>query len=354
MRFARIGFFRMGRLFATACFCFLALLVAAFFLTSRASPLAALPKAAPRALAIDVVAQPLAPLGGRSASDQQSYGKLEWIGGLKLSSDEPAFGGFSGLAFLDREHFVAISDRGSVLSAKLALKDGRPVAITDASMRMLPGIGAELPQWRRDSEGLALKDGQAFVSFEGDTRVTRYSMQGNALLRLEGRLPLNAEIEAANQANRGLEAIATIPDSSPYAGGFVLLSEKPQDGKIVGWIVGSGAPKRFSLPQSGELLASDAAFTQQGDLIILERNFSLLGGLEVQLRQIDAKDFRAGDMTRSDLLFRANLGDGIDNMEALDIQPMGEGDSLVTLMSDDNFNFIQDTILLQFRLPAQP
>nr|WP_321455671.1 esterase-like activity of phytase family protein [uncultured Cohaesibacter sp.] len=318
---------------------------------SNAAPLGALPKAAPHAVPIHVNAEVLNSLGHLSAG-RQTYGKLDWIGGLKLSSDEAAFGGFSGLAFLEQGRFLAISDRGAALSASLAFEEGRPVAIKDASMGFLPGLGPEVVQWRRDSEGLTLRGSEAFVSFEGDTRVTRYSLKGNVFERFLERLPLSRAIDAATQGNRGLEAIATIPEASPFSGGFVLLSEKPQSGRVVGWIIGKGPIQAFSLPQSGNLLVSDAAFTKAGDLVILERNFSLLGGLVVQMRRILASDFHAGEMSRTDLLFRANLGDGIDNMEALDIQPMADGGSLFSLMSDDNFNMLQDTLLLQFSLPA--
>ena len=345
------GFLRVSRLILLACFSFILLMAAVAFFQSRADPLAAMPKSAPRAYPVDVRTEVLSEMG-RFSAGKDTYGKLEWLGGLKLSSDEPTFGGFSGLAFLDPDHFLAISDRGTVLSAELERKDGRISAISEASMRTLPGLGAEMPQWRRDAEGLAFKDGEAYVSFEGDTRVIRYSLERNMLQRLEGPLPLTAAIETANRANRGLEAIAVIPQGRPYGGGFVLLSEKPQNGKILGWIVTEAETLPFTLPQSGELLAADADFTANGDLIVLERNFSLLGGLVVQLRRVLADDFVPGAIAHADLIFRANLGDGIDNMEALDIQSLANGDSLLSLMSDDNFNFLQRTLLLQFRLPS--
>ena len=352
MQSSKTGLFSKSRLRLSVCFSVLVTIATSFSEQGHTAPMEALPKAAPSSIAIDVSAQIIDRLG-RFSSGRTTYGQLEWLGGLTLSSDEPTFGGFSGLAFVDPEHFLAISDRGSVLSARLVREGGRPTALADTFMRPLPGIGVELPRWRRDSEGLAIKGGEAFVSFEGETRVTRYSLKGNELLRLEGRLPLSREIDEANQANRGLESIATIPDGLPSAGGFVVLSEKPKNGRILGWIVGAGAPLAFSLPQSGELLAADADFTQEGDLVILERNFSILGGLVVQMRRVRAEDFRAGLIAHTDLLFRASLGDGMDNMEALDIQPMGgAGDNLITLMSDDNFNFLQSTLLLQFRLPA--
>ncbi len=342
---------RSSRLLLTVCFSFIVLLAAVLSMSGRADPLATLPKSPPRSLPIDVFAEVIPSLG-RLGSGKATYGKLDWVGGLKLSSDAEAFGGFSGLVFLDESRFLAVSDRGTALSASLRLQDGKPTGVWDASMRSLPGIGPEVAQWRRDAEGLAMRDGKVCVSFEGDTRVVCYALEGGMPVRIAERVPLDASIDAANRGNRGLEAIATIPDTGPYGGGFALLSELPVNGEVLGWIVWDGRSEAFRLPQSDGLMVSDAAFTARGDLIILERNFSLLGGLVVQIRRVRAGDFKPGVIRNAELLFRANLSDAIDNMEGLDIQPQPDGSSLISLISDDNFNFIQNTLLLQFRLPA--
>ena len=85
---------------------------------------------------------------------------------------------------------------------------------------------------------------------------------------------------------------------------------------------------------------------------MLERSFSLLGGLSIRLRRVRAADLQAGAFTRIDTLFNGNLRYKLDNMEGLAFQPLPDGSHIVTMLSDDNFNRFQDTILLQFRLPA--
>ena len=46
----------------------------------------------------------------------------------------------------------------------------------------------------------------------------------------------------------------------------------------------------------------------------------------------------------------ADLGYEIDNMEGLSVHRGANGDSILTLISDDNFSPIQRTVLLQFAL----
>ena len=49
-------------------------------------------------------------------------------------------------------------------------------------------------------------------------------------------------------------------------------------------------------------------------------------------------------------IFNADLGNEIDNMEGIDAHVTPEGDTVLTLVSDDNFSMIQRNLLLQFTL----
>jgi hypothetical protein len=44
------------------------------------------------------------------------------------------------------------------------------------------------------------------------------------------------------------------------------------------------------------------------------------------------------------------LGDEVDNMEGIDAHVTPEGDTMLTMISDDNFSMLQRTLLLQFKL----
>ena len=50
------------------------------------------------------------------------------------------------------------------------------------------------------------------------------------------------------------------------------------------------------------------------------------------------------------VLFEADLGYEIDNMEGLSVHRGVSGEIVLTLISDDNFSVLQRTLLLQFTL----
>jgi hypothetical protein len=49
-------------------------------------------------------------------------------------------------------------------------------------------------------------------------------------------------------------------------------------------------------------------------------------------------------------MFSADLGNEVDNLEAIDAHVTPEGETVLTLVSDDNFSLIQRNLLLQFTL----
>jgi hypothetical protein len=50
------------------------------------------------------------------------------------------------------------------------------------------------------------------------------------------------------------------------------------------------------------------------------------------------------------MVIEADLGYEIDNMEGLSVHRNAGGETVLTLISDDNFSNIQRTLLLQFAL----
>ena len=50
------------------------------------------------------------------------------------------------------------------------------------------------------------------------------------------------------------------------------------------------------------------------------------------------------------VLVEAGMGEQIDNMEALAVSRNDRGETMLTLMSDDNYNFFQRTLVLRFAL----
>jgi hypothetical protein len=61
-------------------------------------------------------------------------------------------------------------------------------------------------------------------------------------------------------------------------------------------------------------------------------------------------DVSPGALVDGPVLFEADLGYAIDNMEGLSVHRTASGETVLTLISDDNFSVLQRTLLLQFTL----
>ena len=87
-----------------------------------------------------------------------------------------------------------------------------------------------------------------------------------------------------------------------------------------------------------------------GDLLLLERKFTMMNGIGIRIRRIARATIALGAVVDGPSIFDADLGQEIDNFEGLDVHVTAEGDTVLTLVSDDNFLAIQRTLLLQFTL----
>ncbi|MEO6783354.1 MAG: esterase-like activity of phytase family protein, partial [Bradyrhizobium sp.] len=78
-----------------------------------------------------------------------------------------------------------------------------------------------------------------------------------------------------------------------------------------------------------------------------------LAGVGIRIRRIPLAAVAPGAVVDGPVIFAADLGEEIDNMEGIDAFVTPEGDTVLTMVSDDNFSLIQRTLLLQFTLLEQ-
>lgn len=292
-----------------------------------------------------------------------TFGKLEWIGGLRLSSPHKSFGGWSGLALEpDGRGFVAVSDAGSWMSGRIDYDKGRPAGIANARIGPLAALdGKPLRRGRdRDAEAVALvsgttRRGQLMIAFEQNHRIGRFPIGANGVgtptsyvtPRQPGRrMP----------ALRGFEAM-TVLRGGPRDGSLVAIAERQHDGNghHTGWIWVAGKPRSFAVLDKGGHDITDAAALPDGGIILLERRFRWLEGIRFRLRHIPARLLVPGAEIEGETLIEADLSHAIDNMEALAIHDDGNGGFVLSVLSDDNFNpILQQTLLLQFRWRPDP
>jgi hypothetical protein len=286
-----------------------------------------------------------------NAPTRQGIGRLSWRGGIEIDSPKSRFGGLSGLLVSpDGTRLLAVSDTGRWLSAALSYDPaGYLTGIADARMarlRDMDGDALKKKQWR-DAESLArLSDGSILVSFEHKHRIWRYGPQEEPLAGLPTAWPKPKGLGRAPE-NGGLEAMVVLAD-----GRLLALTEEQENGAGTAgylWRGGAWSPVTYR-PHVGFKPTAASRLPGSDDILVLERAFQALSGPRVRLVRLAAGDIRPRATLQGEELALWGLPFTVDNFEALATRRGPDGETLIYLLSDDNFHFLQRTLLLMFAL----
>jgi hypothetical protein len=288
---------------------------------------------------------------GTGEDAKSTVGKLAHRGTLRLTSPDTDFGGISGLIVSDDgSRFLAITDASHWLTGELRYRDGRLAGVTGSEIGpLLAPDGSILKGKFGDAEGLAgTLDGDVYVSFEGKHRIWRYPFASEGMRGKPSVVATPAELVGA-PPNGGLEGIALLND-----GRLLALTESFHDGagNIRGWVLGTGAdPLPVLLKQRSPFDVTDVRQLANGDVLTLERRFSTFGGVGFEMRRIPSPAFATGQVMDGEVVADVGMNFMIDNMEALSVRKGANGETLVYLVSDDNFNApLQQTLIMMFEL----
>lgn len=305
----------------------------------------ALPQASSRLTAERVTLHPGDPAVTR-------VGSLTFLGGVALSSPDPAFGGFSAM-LVDGDRFTLLSDGGNLLRFRMG-EDWRPREARFDPLPAGPGTG-----WRkiqRDSESAAFdpETGRAWVAFERFDEIWRYAP---GFVRAE-RFSAPAAM-AGWPENGGAESMTRLRD-----GRFVVVSEAQRarrGKKPKGWrgrlgIVFAGDPTapetaayRFAYRTSIGFNPVEVAEAPDGRLLFLERGFSLPFRWKTRLVVAPRDALRPGGVVEGRVVAELKRPLLSDNFEGMAVTREG-GATIVWLVSDDNQLRLQRSLLLKFRL----
>jgi hypothetical protein len=202
-----------------------------------------------------------------------------------------------------------------------------------------------------DSESIALDGPFVYIGLERVNQVLRFDFS-KGFTRSRGEVVPLPPAARKLPYNKGLEALVMVPKGLPLAGTLIAISERglDHDGNLIAFLIGGPTPGQFSLRRTNNFDVSDAVLLPSGELLVLERKFSLLAGVGIRIRRIALKSVAPGAVVDGPSIFDADLGHEIDNMEGIDAHVTSEGDTVLTMVSDDNFSMIQRTLLLQFTL----
>ena len=283
---------------------------------------------------------------------ERRVGRLIWRGGIAMTANSRNFGGWSDLdVSTDGRTLTTISDEGAWLTAIIDYDDKSNLAgLSAGRIGSLRGLDGQplADKVMADAESMArLPDGSWLIAFERRHRFWRYSTIDATPVPFEGPVELPRQ-----PANGGVEALAALAD-----GRIVAISEELLDkpGSLMGWI---GTPAEggrytwstFSYAKTASFKPTALTQLPDGSLATLERHFD---GVNVHCRvmRFPLAELKTGATVAATELARLSSSSYlIDNMEGLSATKGPRGETLLWLISDDNFNPLQRNILLLFEL----
>src|SRR6266700_3769596 len=237
-------------------------------------------------VSIEVDARPIPSFDTRDRA-RVRFGSLEYRSGLILTSSFRGFGGLSGLRLDAKgERFISISDKGSWFTGRIVYQGREMTGLADVEAAPLLGADGRPITARGwyDSESIALDGSLVYIGLERANEILRYD----------------------------------------FSKGFTRARGK--------------APGQFSVRRDNNFDISDAVLLPSGELLILERKFSWLTGVGIRIRSIPLKTIAPGAVVDGPAIFDADLGNEVDNMEGIDAHVTPEGETVLTMVSDDNFS----------------
>jgi hypothetical protein len=292
---------------------------------------------------------------------RETVGRLRYLGGLWLRSEDPRFGGLSDLLVSpDGSRLMALSDCGRGLTATLEYDGrGRLTGLRGAGLvRLLAPSGQAVSRREQDAESLTHDGVGLLVGFEGQPRLWRY-MDDPPFAGVPEARPVPKGTVGC-ESNRGLEGAATLED------GRILLISEGRDGQprtAPAWL-GSGEewtsldyPLTYG-PDSTEepFRPTGAACLPGGDVVVVERRFPPLA---VRIVRIPRPGRGVAALAPVEELARLAPPLAVDNFEGVAVRLGPAGETLLYLLSDDNDcakhpgatkKHAQRTLLLMFAL----
>jgi hypothetical protein len=275
---------------------------------------------------------------------------LRALGGFEIAPARLGFGGLSGLHLAPDLTLTAISDLAHFAEFTLTLDaELRPVGLAlRRAGRLGDGAGRPLARGHTgDAEALArLPDGTWLVGFERWHRIRRYRDLGGPGLYVAAPPGLQRA-----PSNAGLESLAVLRDGRWLAlAEDLALPDRP--GLTAAWLGRPGAWVPLAWRPEEGMWPVDAAPLPDGGALVLERGFSLFRGFSGRLVRVSAAALAEpaqGTLLASEEILRFASPLPVENYEGVAAASY-QGRQLVAVVSDDNGNGLQRTLLLLFEL----
>jgi hypothetical protein len=265
------------------------------------------------------------------------------VSGHIISSENRSFGGYSGIALEDDGRTAhLVSDRGHILSLSLSYApDG---AVTDVRGGTLRRV--------RDSRESRRMDIEAIAPYRDGWVLAREGWEDAIFVELNDAVAVEKEKLADFTSLRPKMINRVVEAAAPVGKGLLFISEsQTEEGHASILQLQGEMLSRLSPYQTAHRFAVTDAATDEttGRLFVLERAFDRLRGprARVTVLPLAALTEPQKGVAHEPLeLFRLSVLSGADNMEGLAYRLSEDGTPILLLVSDDNFNLLQRTMLM--------
>jgi len=246
----------------------------------------------------------------------------------------------SALAYDEKRGLFALSDRGYLytLELKLEAKKIKELKLLNAK-RLLSKNAKPLEGKKRDSEGMDILEEGLLISFERLPKVSLFDFNGLRIKNYELPAPLD-NIKNYQSKNKALEAVLYHDEF-----GFITVAEAPLKHHDKNLHTLYSHSQRWQLSVSENVTAIE--LLNDGNILVLERGFSLTRGHHILLKKVFIKQCEKR-VCKSEILasFKSEDGWNLDNFEGL----THIKDNLYLMVSDDNANFFQKCLFVLFEV----
>lgn len=243
-----------------------------------------------------------------------------------------------------------VGDKGTLFSfrAKFSKKIDELTPLRATKLKNKKG--KRFRKWKRDSEGLALDGkGRLLISFEGKAKIGYFHKNSDKYGDLIRKYKLPKQLKNPKNyrsKNKSLEALAWHPKY-----GILTAAEWPlKKGNKKRQTIYALSGKKWHFRAEAEAKSAISAIEvmDDGNLLVLERSYTgLLNPFIVTLKKVYLKKCKNG-ICQSKVLAKLNSHKGwdVDNFEGL----AKVGKHRYVMVSDDNDNFFQKTLLIYFEV----
>jgi len=261
------------------------------------------------------------------------------------------FSEISDLAYYPKnQKLFMISDEGKLFIFKA--KFGKTIELLEPedAVNLRKKNAKKFKKWRKDSEGLTLDNrGRLIISFEGRAKIGWFHKNSIQYGQMIKKYSLPKELQNPKNyrsRNKSLEALAWHPKFGVLTAAEWPLKKYHKKRQTVYAL--NGKKWHFKAEPEARSAISAMEVMDDGNLLVLERSFTgMLNPFVVTLKKVYLNKCKSGNC-KTKVLAKMNSHEGwdVDNFEGL----ARVGKNRYVMISDDNDNFYQKTLLIYFEV----